>query len=640
MTLAQTEPPVSPTLNAALLLAARELQRQLNLPCPSVAQVLEATGAGRSRAYELASNLKSFLPTLVRPVGRPAAATSEAPVDELSRDRLRQLTLAILRFVASHPGSLSARDQRAHYSDAFREYVVELRQEYSELAVEAFAQAIDVPLGTVKDWLSGRLKNNDKQGSTEAGPRQRATSESSEVELSNAHFQTILVEWEHWGGSFRDFFQHLQHDCRIPFGRSLITSILETEGVRRPARRPGRPPDEEALRGTFETFFPGAQWVGDGSSINIVIDGTSMTTNLELMVDAYSGAFVGVSVRDNEDSAAVVEAYESGIQTSGEPPTSVLLDNRASNHTPEVDKGLGADTLRIRSTPGRGQSKAHVEGAFGLFSQTMPELVFSTESGQELAKQIVLVMYTLLMRAMNHRPRRNRDGRSRKDLYGDKPSKEQITKARNALLERMRQQELAQQTILARLDPLLRALLDEAFAELALADPERYFRARLARYGHDAIVEGIAVFHAKREAGTLPPDVDARYLLGIVRNVATDNELHELTESLIRERLLARDLALSSLEEQRCTAEELHADSNERIAHHVDCAATAERNIDRVFWTSATADIIIAEAGDSIEARTELLRYACARTNLTSALPHQQRSAILRALARTVLPVT
>jgi hypothetical protein len=118
---------------------------------------------------------------------------------------------------------------------------------------------------------------------------------------------------------------------------------------------------------------------------------------------------------------------------------------------------------------------------------------------------------------MNQRPRRDRNGRSRANLYTDKPSDEQIAQARAALLERHRKQELARQTILARQDPNVHALLDDAFAQLHLADPERHFRAALARYSRDAIVEGIAIFAAKRAAGVLPDGADVRYLLGIVK---------------------------------------------------------------------------------------------------------------------------
>src|SRR5690606_8304526 len=84
-------------------------------------------------------------------------------------------------------------------------------------------------------------------------------------------------------------------------------------------------------------YFPGAQWVGDGMQVPVLFGGQRFVFNVELDVDAHTAAFVGVSVRDAEDSAAVVEAFDSGVATTGAPPIALLLDNRPSNHAPDVD---------------------------------------------------------------------------------------------------------------------------------------------------------------------------------------------------------------------------------------------------------------------------------------------------------------
>jgi hypothetical protein len=78
--------------------------------------------------------------------------------------------------------------------------------------------------------------------------------------------------------------------------------------------------------------------------------------NLELAIDAATDAAVGISVRDEEDSKAVTEAFESGVETTDEPPIAALLDNRPSNHTPDV------------------------EGAFGLFAQKVPPIEIDSAS--------------------------------------------------------------------------------------------------------------------------------------------------------------------------------------------------------------------------------------------------------------------
>lgn len=93
-----------------------------------------------------------------------------------------------------------------------------------------------------------------------------------------------------------------------------------------------------------------------------------------------------------------------------------LVDNRPSNHTPEVDAALG-DTMRIDATPGRAQNKAHVEGAFGLFAQKVPPIEIDTTDSRALARSLVLLVATTFFRALNRAPRRDRGGVSRADLY-------------------------------------------------------------------------------------------------------------------------------------------------------------------------------------------------------------------------------
>jgi hypothetical protein len=80
----------------------------------------------------------------------------------------------------------------------------------------------------------------------------------------------------------------------------------------------------------------GRRW----QSVEVAIDGKALRFNLELVVDAATGAAVGIDVRDEEDAAALVAAFDDGIATTGEPPLAVLVDNRPSNHTPEVDAAL------------------------------------------------------------------------------------------------------------------------------------------------------------------------------------------------------------------------------------------------------------------------------------------------------------
>ena len=185
------------------------------------------------------------------------------------------------------------------------------------MVLEHFADAIMVPLGTLKTWLAaggGEGARDDAHALPADDTDAHATGHH------NAEIQTVLSSWETWRGTFGDFCNHLRQQQRVSFGPALISRILFVHGKRTPRWRSGRSPDERALRDAFETFFGGAQWVGDGSPIPISINGHRFVFNLELMVDAHSGGFVGMSIRDQEDSAAVTDALADGAATTGEAP--------------------------------------------------------------------------------------------------------------------------------------------------------------------------------------------------------------------------------------------------------------------------------------------------------------------------------
>ena len=335
-----------PVVVTGLLVLARAIFESLGLAAPTVTEILAATHVSRSTAYETPDMLVELLPTLIRARGRPAKPPPAAA------DQGAALTRAVLGYVTHHAGCVQRGPVRQHYSDGFRRFIVELRAGHAVLDVEPFATAVDVPLGTLKDWLRDPIASAESAES--------ATAPLPDAE--SAQMQTVLDAWTRWDGTFVGFCDHVRDGLLVPFGRDAVARILHVHGLRRPAHRKGRTPDESALRGSFRTFFPGAQWVGDGMQVPVLVDGQRFTFNFELDVDAYTGAFTGACVRREEDAAAVVEAFHDGVITTGQPPLALLLDNRPSNHTPEVDLALG-DTLRMRATPARPQNKAYVEGA-------------------------------------------------------------------------------------------------------------------------------------------------------------------------------------------------------------------------------------------------------------------------------------
>lgn len=619
--------PVSPLVISALLLASTEHARRLALAHPSVGEILEATGATRSRAYELRDALAALLPSLQRPAGRPAA-TALVPSDGPC-EALLAVSRAMLRFVFDHPGCVGG-GRRRHYTDAFRHRVLTLRTEHPELPLERFAEALEVPRETLEDWLRAGVSVAPEE------PAREALDDANAIEC--AHLQTVLAEWKTWRGGFSDFCAYLKADCRVPYGATLVSSILSARGLRTPARREGRSPDERALRGLFEVFFPNAQWVGDGSQVALELSGARHVFNLELLVDPYSGAFVGASLGDQEDSEAVALAMADAKASTGATPPlplAVLLDNKPSNHTPEVDRALD-DAERIRATPERPQNKAHIEGGFGLFQQTVPPLLVEGEEPRSLARSILRLVLTTFFRTLNHRPRKDRDGRSRVTIHGETPTTEQIAEARKALTERCRRQELARQTLEARQDPAVRAYLDRSFERLALLDPEGHFRLAIARYPLDAIVDGVAIFEGKRAAGTIAADTDARYLLGIVRNLAAQNEGQRICEALLRERMAQRDRMLASLQTERERIEQILPAVGDRLKAFADRACEIDAVLDRRFWLLVLIDTIRAQPRADHASLTENLSR---RIHATFRITPRERAEAVRFIVDRIVPL-
>jgi len=614
-------PAVSPNVTAGVLLCARRLGEQLDLPFPATREVLEATGASRSRAYEVAREIRDLLPSLVRPVGRPRAEPTPAPSSTIA-----ELRAEALRFLMGHPGSARLERQRMRWHDSWRAFAIALHEKHADVPLPDLADALCMPLGTLEGWLRGPHIE-----ASEAEPVEPDADVEHDAKL--ARIETVLDAWRAWRGDFTAFCKHVRQELRIDFGKTMISSILRAHGERTPRRRPGRSRDEHALRGAFETFFAGAQWVADGKSLEVVVDGEVLRVNLELVVDAATGAAVGVDVRDEEDAAALVAAFEDGVATTGEAPLALLVDNRPSNHAPEVDDALG-DTMKIDATPNRPQNKAHVEGAFGLFARKVPSIEIDTTDSRELARTLALLVGTVFFRALNHAPRRNRDGRSRIDLYAQEASEEEREAARQSLAERMHKQQLARETRAARVHPDMRALLDDAFARLSLLDPERRVRDAIACYPRDAVVDAIGIFGAKHQRGSLPDGADARYLLGIVRNLHHVHEADAITQALLRERIDARDRFLAPLLSDR-DAVLADVDLDARLDAFTRRLVEADRELDRHFWI----DALVLAAPDDDDARRAFARRAARRIHACFRHPKRERHRLVRRLLRRLLPL-
>jgi len=628
--ISEITPNVSPLVLAGFLLAASTCLRALELPHPTSDDVLAATGATKSRAYEISRRVLASLPALERAPGRPPK-----PAPKPTTDLTAELGREALRYLMDHPGAVAPEGARRCYSDGFRRFAIATCERHAELDVDAVAAAIEVPATTLREW--------HRADTTASAPEPSRTDdviaplpEPKLDPIRDLHLQTVLDAWRSWRGAFTAFCDHVQQNHHVPFGRAAIASILQRAGQRLPVRRHGRSPDEDGLRHAFEVFFPGAQWTGDGTPIRVAFEGELFVFNLELVVDTASAAAVGIDVRAHENATAVVASFYDGVATTGAPPLALLLDNKPSNHAPEVDAAIG-DTIRMRATLRRPQNKAHVEGAFGLFSQVAPPVLIDAPSKRERARQVLELQARTWARTLNHRPDVARRGRSRFQLYRDAaPSAADVEHARAALVARAREQERARETTRARQDPAVRRFLDDSFRRLDLDDPEHHLRNAIARYPLERIAEGVAIFAGKRDSATLPAGVDARYLLGIVRNLAEEHEGMAIAMNLWELRVQARDRVLAPLRAERDILHREHADVHQRVRALVDRGLATDRGIDRFFWLTCTVDAIHEQPA---AARRDFFLIAARRIHATQRVPHAERLRATRFLAAKLLPI-
>ncbi|MBM3273981.1 MAG: hypothetical protein FJZ00_02420, partial [Candidatus Sericytochromatia bacterium] len=461
MTVPDSSPDTKPSVLAAVVMAAQNILRDHAHWPRTPTEAIRALGGSRSQAYEMLGRIEAALDTLCGAAGRPAA--SPRP------DAAAAVTRAVLDLLLAHPGAARVGPARAWYGDAFRRHVLDLAAPGGigcDLTREQLADAARVPLGTLQDWLRQPELPDPMPSPPPAvdGPSVR-----------QAHVGTILAEWRQWDGNFTAFCGHLREQHRVPYGQDFVGSVLHATGLReRKARGQGQAPWS---KGTFRTFFPGAQWLGDSTTIAIWLNSRCFVFNVEAMSDPASDALVGVTVTDAEDERTVIETFEAGCQTTGERPIALTLDNRPSNLTPGVAEAIDP-TVLLAATPGRGQAKAHPEGGFGLFQQTAPPLTIQGLTQREIARSMLTMAMTIWAWARNGKPRTALGGRAPRDFYRDaKPTPDELREVEDYLREPQRRQERIRLTRAARLDPIRLALLAEGFSRLDIADPD----GRIAR---------------------------------------------------------------------------------------------------------------------------------------------------------------
>lgn len=608
------------SISAALLLLGREAVPQWP-DRPTTEEILNLTGSGKSQAYTMMARLRELLPVLLGKPGRPAATPPPA-------NSVLAVSRCIQDYLMRHPGSAHFQQGRYHYLDDFRCFIVGLvapGQPGEGLSVAQLAAASSLPLGTLKGWFGQTLISEFE---TPVGHS-----------LRQEHQHQIITLFKSWKGTFVAFCQMVREQHRLNYGPTSIGTLLHQVGLR---RRKKNAKQADQNRGTYRKLFPGAQWLGDGSTLKIhcipvKLGEETFAFNLEAILDVSSDALVGMGVSDFEDEAVLLSAFQEAILTTGEASLSLSLDNRASNHTPAVAKATDqAGTALLRTTPGRPQSKAPLEGAFGLFNQSLPELTIRGEGAREQARSVLELVFSAWARGRNGRPRRKLGNKSPIDYYrAAVPTPAEIDEARRWIEAERRRQEAIRRTRKERADPIKLEFLKQALADLNIIDPVHRLAVDLAYYCRDAIVDGIGTYQAKLQMGTIPTGAaGGSYLRGIIRNAHDQIELTITSELHIKNRSRFRDLSLRLLSDQEDELQARFQRNPERMLPAlIDRALAATCTLDRQFWTLQCVEAI---SGVPIEHRFELYRHAARRIAATFRADRDTKQRLLARLTRTL----
>ena len=595
------------TLMLAILVLARQLAAALAIDLTaSMAEICRTLGANRTSVYEQLQRLLACLGEFAkaRP-GRPPATAAPEPGDE--RAALR-LTVEVLEYRLQHPGAVIEHRQRTTYADAFRRFVLQ-RHDHWQGSLQAFADAVQVPLDTLRDW-----RRDDHAEALEPQDKQRPSVPANASELT----RQIVDEWMHWIGPTRPFISYAAQ--YFDLSPALIARLMKILGLIRPRRRRSGC----RYRGSTQTLSPATMLVTDGKWLTLELLDSEQTLyfNWQGIVDQTTGCDTAVVITPQEDATAARQAYERSVHfLGGLVPDALLHDNKPCYDDAQLRQTLALyGTDMIPATLGRAQNKAILEGAFGLWQQRVGTLRLDDTDDDTLLRSAVAEMVRVYTAATNAVPRLELDGRSRlQALQETCPTAEQRQRDEDFLAQLK-----ADHRRPRRREPLPESLqlIEHVFErfDLAAHDPSGELRRYLATFSTAAIRRAAAILAAKLDHH-LEHRFAHRYLAQIIRTQQDEldleraaNELLELCQRQHQDWTQGEEKHFQILAEQ-------HRDPAALVASVAQRAAFGGLPLQGAFWNRKLLELL-RQADHLVESvKKNLVRLYEA--------PKQQRLALL-----------
>jgi hypothetical protein len=454
-----------------------------------------------------------------------------------------------------------------------------------------------------------------------------ATSTASPTAGFTLQMQRIIAAWDGWSGSFDAFVRQHLPTLGLHYGKETVSQLLHLAAARKLSRRA---PPAPSTRGSTFIPPPGVQWSSDGKEVVVVVGGEPFTVAWQPVVDVGSAATVGSTIRPAEDAAGVISSFNEGVATTGAAPAALLLDNKAPNKSAELEAALPAATFLMYGTPGRGQSKATIEGGFGLFAQDLGPVaaVVDIANPGTIALTVAEAVTRAYAAGRNHRPRR-KDGKTPYELYRDRDQSPDVIDAAVAVLRKIKERieaRLAREA--ASRDPYVRATLEDACVRFGF-EQEGDLPASLAKLPLATVQKAIAIYASKQRAQSLPADAGLRYFAGIARQCQYERELQFFEEELVSQLVREEPLVHAHLESRAAALAPLeHAPRLAAIVHEILATAAP---VARVFWRRR---LETEAASTAPQLRAPLRRWLCERVRRFFRATKQARQQLVELLVR------
>ncbi len=563
------------TLMLAILTLARQLADALEVDLSApLAEICRTLGANRTSVYEQLQRLLTGLEKLAQ--ARPGRPPTDAALEPDSQPAA--LTIEVLEFRVQHPGAVIGHRQRTIYAGVFRRFILEHHDRWQG-TLRAFAQAVRVPLDTLRDWIT-----NDHAEDLKPKLKPRPSVPANASQLT----RLVVDEWMRWVGPARPFISHAAQ-C-FDLSHAQIARLMKILGIisTRPRRATPR------FRGSTQILSPATMLVTDGKWLTVELIDSEQTLylNWQGIVDQTTGCDTAAVVTSQEDAAAVQHAYERSVQfLGGYVPEALLHDNRpcyGDDKLRQTLKRYGTDM--IPTTLGRAQNKAILEGAFGLFQQRVGTLRLDDSDDDTLIRSAVEEMVRLYIAATNNIPRIELDGRSRLQALQEACPTAEQRRRDEEFLARLKADHRKPRRQLPRPDSL--KLIEHVFErfDLASQDPKGDLRRFLATFSPAAIRRAAAVLAAKIEH--LDRRYAHRYLTKVIRSKQDELDLERAAEELLELCQRQRQDWTYDEEQHFQILAEQHNDPAELVAAVAQRAAFGGLPLQATFWNRKLLELL------------------------------------------------